>query len=175
MAKSLHEGPKRRRGRAVCIGLGNTILSDDGIGIYVLRAIKKKARSTAIDFIEASAGGLDLLDYMTGYDFAVIIDAVRTGRHKPGTVLKIPAQDLPGGSSLTRHQVSLAEALALAGTIGMPVPENILIYGIEVEDIETFSETCSPALVKRLPHIVREIVPDIIPQFEKIAKNQEKG
>jgi len=148
--------------KTVCIGLGNTILSDDGVGIYVLREIKKKLNNPDVCIKEASVGGLELLDYITGFDRAVIIDAIQTGEYSPGTVLSITADDLPGGSSLTRHQVPFSEALVLGRRIGMQIPSQILIYGIEAEDVFTFSEECTPSVAAKIPEIAERIINDVL-------------
>ena len=87
------------------IGLGNTILTDDGIGIYVCRELKTKVlaekRNTAnketqtIDFIEASLGGLELLETMKGYNKIILIDAVHTGKESVGSLIPLNVSVLP--------------------------------------------------------------------------------
>ncbi|MCD6117720.1 hydrogenase maturation protease [bacterium] len=144
--------------KTVYVGLGNTILSDDGVGIYVLREIGEKIDDSQVTIKEASVGGLELLDYITGFGRAVIIDAVRTGKYPPGTVVAIKADDLPGGSSLTRHQVPFSEALVLGRKIGMQLPSQILIFGIEAEDVTTFSEECTPVIAEKIPEIADKII-----------------
>ena len=149
---------KENPGRTVVVGLGNTILSDDGVGIYISREIKKKLSWPDIFVDEASTGGLELLEYITGFQKAVIIDAVSTGKNPPGTVIFLTAEDLPGGSSLTRHQVSLSQAIELGRNIGMDLPSEILIFGVEVNDVTTFSEKCTPEVDRAIPVAAEKII-----------------
>jgi hypothetical protein len=39
----------------------------------------------------------------------------------------------------------------------MHVPREIRIYAIEIEDNQTFSETCTPSVERAIPRIVKEI------------------
>ena len=140
------------------IGLGNTLLSDDGVGIYVVREIRKRVQRPEIAFHEASVGGLELLDLIAGYERVIIVDAFKTGQSEVGSLLELRPEDLAGGSAMTRHHVSLPEALELGRQLGFHVPAEVKIYGIEVADSTTFHEQCTPVLQKRIPEIAREII-----------------
>lgn len=47
----------------------------------------------SVDIVESGGGGLDLLDVLEGYDRAVLLDAILTGKHPPGTILEFSAED----------------------------------------------------------------------------------
>jgi hypothetical protein len=64
--------------RTLVLGLGNDILADDAIGLLAVRALRPSL-DDAVDVEETSVHGVALLDLLTGYDHAVLIDAVRTG------------------------------------------------------------------------------------------------
>jgi hydrogenase maturation protease len=147
-----------RQPRTLVLGLGNTVLSDDGVGIYVTREIEKRISMPSMTFEEASLGGLDLLERFRGFDRVILIDAVQTGRAEVGEVIKLSMDDLKGGSSMTRHQVPLHEALLLGQKLNMELPEEIEIYGIEVQEILTFSESCTPVVASKIPQIVEAII-----------------
>jgi hydrogenase maturation protease len=140
------------------LGLGNTLLCDDGIGIYISREIKKQISAMNICVEEASIGGLELLDRIRGYDKLILIDAIVTGRNSVGAVLKMKPEDLPSGSAMTRHHVGLQDALGLGEKLGMQLPEEIVIYGIEAGDTRTFQEACTPEISACIPEITKEIL-----------------
>jgi len=142
---------------SLVLGLGNTILSDDGVGIYVTRTLHDIIQDPLVHFKEASLGGLELLDVITGYDHVILIDAIQTGKHPVGTLISLKAENLKGGSAMARHQVPLPEALALGHHLEMDLPADIRIYAVEVKDVSTFSESCTPELEKRIKAIAREI------------------
>jgi hydrogenase maturation protease len=158
------------------LGLGNTILSDDGVGIYVARELKKSIPTFDVDFKEASLGGLELLDLINGYEQVILIDAVQTGKHPVGTLISLKAEDLKGGSAMTRHQVPFPEALALGHALHMDLPSEIKIYAIEVKDVMTFRESCTHDVQKHIPEIVQKIAEDCFGlngQWSKVISNQK--
>jgi len=146
-----------RKGKTLIIGLGNTLLSDDGIGIYIVRKLGKIIDNPYIVFKEAPIGGLELLDIIVDYKKVIIIDSLILENNPLGTLVQLSLKDLKGGSSWTRHQVSLNEAVELAKKIKMNVPDDIRIYGIVVKDISTFKEECTPEIKQAFNNIVENI------------------
>lgn len=140
------------------LGVGNTILSDDGVGIYVAREIAKRFHDPDILVEESSVGGLELLDMMQGFNKTVIIDAVITGKREIGTLVRMSPEDLKGGSAMVRHHIGLFEALELGIKLNMDLPEKISVYGIEVKDTMTFGESCTPEVAACIQEIAKEIV-----------------
>jgi len=140
------------------VGLGNTLLCDDGAGIYVAREIAKKNNNPNVDVTEASVGGLEMLEILRGYQKAIIIDAIVAGKQKIGTLHEINLEDLKGGSAMARHQVGLYEAITLGRQLEMQLPEEILIYGVEVQDTMTMQESCTPEVAECIPGIADKIL-----------------
>ena len=62
---------------SIVIGLGNPVLSDDGVGPRVAAELKLLSEKDDILVKEANTGGLGLLDLLAGYDRAIIIDAIQ--------------------------------------------------------------------------------------------------
>lgn len=158
------ESLKNKNEKILILGLGNTILTDDGVGIYVSREIKKKIKNKSVTVQEASVGGLELLDTIQGFNRLILIDAVVTGKHAVGSLIKMMLEDLKGGSAMTRHHVGLTEALELGKRLNMDLPETISIYGIEVKETRTFGESCSPELALQIPHIAEKIIRQELPE-----------
>lgn len=138
--------------KTLVLGLGNSILTDDGVGIHVVRAVGTRLQRDGVAFAEASIGGLRLLDAITGCDRVVIVDAIQ-GRGKPGDVHSLCPNDLGALHSGTTHDLSLSGALDLGRSLGMMVPddESIIIIGVEVEDVLTFGTVCTPAVAASIP------------------------
>lgn len=70
--------------KIIVVGLGNPILSDDSVGIRVARVLNERITQPGINVVEASIAGLDFLDFLTGYDKAIIVDAVNTEGGRQG-------------------------------------------------------------------------------------------
>lgn len=140
------------------LGLGNIILSDDRIGIEVGRQVHESLRDDGVDFLEASAGGLALLDAVCGYRKVILIDAIQTGG-RIGMLHEFKADDFVGSMRLASvHGVDFFTALETGRKLGMKVPDDIRIYAIEVHDPFTFSEEMTPQVAEAVPGIVREIM-----------------
>ena len=144
------------------IGLGNEYLSDDGVGIQVVRELKHRLTQSDAVFEELSLGGLQLLDYLTGFETCVIIDAMVTGRHPPGTLFRFVQTAYHEPVTLSSsHQIDLGKVLSLAALMGADLPQTLIVYGIEAEDITTFRETCSEEVSRAVPQIVDVIFRDL--------------
>jgi len=145
--------------RILFLGLGNPILSDDGVGIRVVEEIKRiLGERDGIYFDTGNINSLHILDAIQGYDKVVIVDAIKKGG-KPGTLYHIPLEELePTIHHTSLHTINLATAIDLGKRLSREMPTEISIYGIEVKDTERFSENLTPELEKRVPEIVEEVI-----------------
>ncbi len=146
--------------RTILIGLGNPIMSDDAIGLVVAQEVLR--RLPAIEGDLSASGGLDVLDCVIGYDRAVLIDAMVTGRFPPGTVRRI---DADAGLATLRvvdsHGMNFLKALEVGRVTGADMPDEVIIYGIEVADPTTIGEGLTADLAARVDGIVDEITRDL--------------
>jgi len=148
--------------KTLILGLGNPILSDDGIGLRVARALEGKLNRQEVTVMETSMAGLSLLDLLVNFDRAIIIDAIQTIGGKAGQIYRLE----PGAFNATRHaatthDVNFATALELGNRLGLALPKQITIFAIEVEDVTTFSERCTPEVERVFPvcvEMVREVI-----------------
>lgn len=74
--------------KTLVLGLGNPILSDDGVGLRVAAGLEGRL-GEGVTVIEASLAGLDLLELLSGYDRAIIIDAIQTEGGQPGRIYRL--------------------------------------------------------------------------------------
>ncbi len=144
--------------KTLVLGLGNAIVSDDGVGIHVVREVASRLADRAacadLTLAQSSLGGLRLLDTMAGYSHAVIVDAIQTRGGRPGQIYQLQIDDLQRTlHSGSTHDLSLPGALALGRALGMSLPhdEDIVLIAVEVEDVLDFGETCTPAVMAAIP------------------------
>ena len=144
--------------KTLILGMGNPILSDDGVGLHVARALEGRFAGT--DVRTSALIGLDLLDIVAGYDRVFLIDAVHDGSRSPGTVVKLAA----GKGALhlfSSHGMHFSEILRLGNEVGITVPEVAGIYGVVIGPECPFGEELSPLLARRQAGIVRQIEKDV--------------
>jgi hydrogenase maturation protease len=116
--------------RTIIIGLGNPILTDDGVGVKVAYEVETRLGDNIpadLTITEASVGGLRLMELLVGYDRAIIIDAIQTRNgHPAGSIFTMGLQDLreisPTQHSASAHDTTLVTALDAGKEIGIETP-----------------------------------------------------
>lgn len=148
--------------KTLILGLGNPILSDDGVGLRVASVLKDRLNKPEITFVDASVGGLNLLELLIGYDRAIIIDAIQTKEGKVGQVYRLETEafDTTRHAS-TPHDVNFATALELGKKLGLSLPQQIIVYAIEVADVTTFNEKCTPEVEQAISTCVKMIIKEL--------------
>jgi len=145
------------------LGLGNPILSDDGVGIRVARALEGRLNQPNVTVIETSVAGLDFLELLVGYDKTIIIDSIQTKEGKVGQIYKFEPEALAATRhASTPHDVNFATALELGNRLGLALPQQIVIFAIEVENVTTYSEECTPKVRDAIPACVEMVIEEII-------------
>ena len=131
--------------RTVVIGLGSPIMCDDAVGLKVSEAIES-LRLPDVDTLQEAVGGLEILPMISGYRFAVIVDAILTGDYEPGTVLIFDPESFDCTiADAPAHDMNLATAIKIGRQMDSSVmPEIIKFVAIEVEDLQTMSEEMTP-------------------------------
>jgi hydrogenase maturation protease len=143
--------------RVLVFGVGNLLRSDDGVGLHVIEALRKEEIKDKIDLIEALSG-LDILDAIKGYDRIILVDAIKTGG-EPGTIYKLSLEDIQdkhtNHSFSTHLNMDLQTMLELGNRL-FPgkIPKDIRIIAVEVEDVTTISDRCTPKVRKAIPKAV---------------------
>lgn len=153
------------------VGLGNPILSDDGIGWRVAAVVrewlaKHELHDCGVEVKEVAVGGLSLAEMLAGYERAIIVDAIMTGQGVPGAVYHFELADLPGTlNTASAHDTNLATALRALRRFGADVPQDdaIHIVAVEAQDVWTFSERCSPPVEAAIP-VAAQLVKELILQ-----------
>jgi len=148
--------------RVLVLGVGNPILSDDGVGIHVARELKKRS-PPQVDVEELAASGLELLDLVLGYDKVIIIDAIQTNGGSPGEIHVLEEKDFEKsvhGSS--PHGINIATALALGRKISPDrMPKEVVFVAVEAEDLVNVKERLTEKVEEALPRIVKLVEDEI--------------
>jgi hydrogenase maturation protease len=146
--------------KTIVLGMGNTLLSDDGIGIIVNRYLEKKLTGiTDLDFCETSWGGFRIIDLFKGYDYAIVVDSIKTGTEPEGHIHHLKPVDLLPTLRLTSfHDINFITALKLADSMSIKMPNDIDILAVEIENNYTIAETLSPKIVQSFSKCSLEII-----------------
>lgn len=145
--------------RTLVLGLGNELAGDDALGPLAARAVRAELAGSdheaPVDVLESPASGLALIELLAGYDRAVIVDAVLTGRHPPGTVLELGLDEVGRVRAPSTHQAGLPELAAVARRLGLTFPDRTMVLAVEVEDPLTLGRPLSPSVAAAIPEVAR--------------------
>ena len=142
--------------RTLVLGLGNDLAGDDAIGVLVARALLVELDGVA-DVVESSASGMALIEVLAGYDRAVIVDAIVTGRHVPGTIVEMGMDEVGHVLAPSVHQAGLPELAAVASRLGLGFPSQTRVLAVEVADPYTLGAGLSEPVAGALEELVQRV------------------
>ena len=122
--------------RVVVLGVGNILLSDEGLGV---RAVERLARAHSLPaevaVIDGGTSGMELLADLEGIDALIMVDAIRAGA-PAATPIRLAGEALPVffRTKLSPHQVGLCDVLASLELLGR-LPRHISILGLQPQSL----------------------------------------
>lgn len=122
------------------LGLGNMLLSDDGVGPVLLEqlAVSEGRWNGQVEFLDGGTQGLALLGHLSGRRALIIVDALKRGS-VPGTVHRLTLPELRAvspGRANSGHESNAGELLAAAQLLD-ELPDQLFVVGVEPEQITT--------------------------------------
>ena len=149
-------------GGTVIIGMGNPLLSDDGVGIAVAHAVAARLQGCRdLTVTELHTGGIRLMEAMAGFKRAVVVDAMLSGA-PPGTVQRFDPQDfVTTKNTLSSHDTNFGTAYELGLMAGVELPERVSFWGIEAREFDLFGERFTDEVAAAVPVAVERIVAQI--------------
>lgn len=147
--------------RVVVLGIGNTILSDEGAGVHAAEALLADYDlPEGVEVIDGGTAGMELLEPLSGVDLLVVLDAVRSGR-PAGTLVKLAGDEVPVffRAKLSPHQVSICDVLASLEFVG-DRPGDMVLIGVEPASLELGLEM-TPTIAARIPEMVDMAVAEL--------------
>lgn len=153
-------------GGTLLMGMGNPILTDDAIGVRLARDLGfVLADDWPVEVKEeCSVGGLNLLDFLEGYEQAIVFDAIHTTDGEPGQTYHFTAEALEPTLNLSNvHDANFATALELGRRLGHKLPENrdIHVFAVEVFDDLTFGVGLSEPLAEAYPRCREQLLAQV--------------
>lgn len=144
----------------VIIGLGNEIAGDDGIGIHVAQVLRRRLWGVPdVDVVALPWAGLALVDTLRGRRRAAIVDCLTSGKHPPGTVLRLDEKGIEGSVRLNSfHDIAFPTAMALGRQMGWDMPDHVAIWGVEAERVGIFHEGLSPGVAAAVEPLIDDLL-----------------
>ena len=146
-------------GSTFVLGMGNPILGDDGVGCRIASEIDDRLKPGTATVFSTSFSLVRIVDEIANHDKLIAIDSITTGEHPPGTLLEIEILDEQyEHAPISQLHFSIGSLIDMGGRLGLNMPEEIVIYGVEIEPALEFKDTFSPIIEKKLPEYINEIL-----------------
>jgi hydrogenase maturation protease len=138
------------------LGLGNLLLSDDGLGIHAIRGLERDARVDAgVTLLDGGTQGLSLMPHLSGFPRLLVIDAIDVGE-PPGTLVRFEGKALDGlPGKATVHQLGFADLMVAMRLLGES-PEEVVVLGVQPMSTEWSTELTPP--VQNALHALLDVV-----------------
>ena len=137
------------------LGIGNILLSDEGVGVHVINRFQETlVIPDEVQVIDGGTMGLDLSPYFEGKTDVVVVDAICADGEKPGTIRRFSDSEVMTmlGERISPHQIGLSDLLACTA-VDTQLPENIVLLGIVPETIDT-SLDLTPTIQAKVDDLV---------------------
>lgn len=147
--------------RAVVLGIGNIILSDEGLGVRVVEALQESYRlPEGVCAVDGGTSGMELLEELSNLDFLIVVDVIKAGK-APGTVIKLAGDEVPVffRKKLSPHQIGLSDVLASLELLGS-VPKEMIVLGVQPVSFELGMEI-TPTVAEKIPELVDRVTAEL--------------
>ncbi len=152
--------------RTLVLGVGNLLLSDEGVGLRVVeRLVQMYELPQEVQALDGGTLGLDLLYYLESedgrpVDNLLIIDAVEM-KKEPGTLLRLEGDEVPSFLSIkiSPHQVGIPDML-FAAKLKDLYPRNVVLWGVQPGVLDAGLEL-SPPVAAQVDVLVANAVKEL--------------
>jgi hydrogenase maturation protease len=148
------------------IGIGNILLSDEGIGVHIAQRLMKQPAISEVEIIDAGTCADIMMLISDSVEHVIVIDAANGGG-KPGDIYRFTPEDI----DTTGNMVSLHENNLVAGIKMLPLYnrelKSVIIFGIEPKTLESGLEL-SPEIASKVPRLIELINKEITNLIESM-------
>lgn len=168
------------KNKILVLGIGNDILTDDGIGPNLCEYLEENFQYLPLDFQKLNVGGLEILEFIQDYQTIIFIDAIKTLNGHIGDVNLYTPENFKETLHLSNlHDTNFITALELGKSLHFKIPPQMFIITVEIKEDMIFSEYFTEELAlkyddvkQKVVDILHELIPDIFnkknPQREYI-------
>ncbi len=138
-------GQEVEKTKTLVLGVGNLLLSDEGIGIRVIERLQEGYQFPEdVLVLDGGTLGMDLLYYLEGVKNLLLVDAVEL-EDEPGTTIRMEGEEVPAYFSvkMSPHQIGVPDML-FAAKLRDIYPDEIVLLGVQPGILDTSLELSPP-------------------------------
>lgn len=132
-----------RKNRTLILGIGNTLLTDEGVGVHVINSLQSQPESDQdITYVDGGTLSFTLADPIESCENLIVVDASEINA-KPGSVRVFENEDMDHfittGNKKSVHEVGLVDVMSIALLAGN-LPAQRALIGIQPDSLDWGSE-----------------------------------
>jgi hydrogenase maturation protease len=147
--------------KVVVLGVGNTLLTDEGLGVHALDMLATGYELPSdVTLIDGGTSAMEILEDLENLDALIIADAV-FAHQEPGALVKLDGEAVPAffKRNMSPHQVGLSDVLA-ALQFNDRDPKKTVICGIKPVSMQLGMEL-TPEVSAQMPALVDMVVGEL--------------
>ncbi|MHB8698100.1 MAG: HyaD/HybD family hydrogenase maturation endopeptidase [Sulfuricaulis sp.] len=158
------------------LGLGNTLLGDEGAGVYAMLALQQQHPEFAdVEFLDGGTLSFTLAGPIEEADNLIVMDATQL-KQKPGAVHVFEGEDmdsfLSGNRKSSVHEVSLMDLLVIA-RLAEALPARRALIGIQPEYID-WSDVPTDTVARAIP-VACDLATNLIEKWRQAPADGHHG
>ena len=150
--------------RTLVLGIGNTILGDDGIGVHIAQGLAKEINDENIDVMDTSIDGLNLLELIVGYDKVIIIDAIMTEDGEVGEIYRLRPENIGrlACSATSPHHLNLATTIEIGKRLfPQEIPGEVIIFAVGAQEVTEVTEEMTARVKEAIPRVINLVLEEL--------------
>jgi hydrogenase maturation protease len=145
--------------KTLVLGIGNTLLSDEGVGVHVIEALREPlADEAAVELMDGGTLSFTLAGPIQDADALIVVDAAQLGA-PPGSVRLFEGEAMDrfllGNRRSSVHEVGLTDLMAIA-KLADHWPERRALLAIQPQQLG-WGETPTAPVAAAIPEACRRI------------------
>jgi hydrogenase maturation protease len=161
MAAEGYTGKEPQPPQITILGVGNILLSDEGVGVRVIEQLDQRYEfPDNVRILDGGVLGVRLMGVIGSTDILIVVDAVKN-QQPPGTLYRLADEEVPRRvlAKQSMHQLDLPEVLALCSAIDKN-PRTVVV-GVEPEDITSMNVELTPTIAAKVNDLLGMVLTEL--------------
>ena len=147
--------------KIIVIGIGNSLVGDDGLGPKVVQKLQQEEWSEKILTLNGGTYPLNYLKELSQAQYVIAVDTIKGG-NSVGTIYNFDLADIRSNINYNTnaHNYTLPQVIDLAQEMTF-LPQQVIYYGIEPSNLNLSNQLSNPvkkASIKLIEKIKNQII-----------------
>lgn len=153
--------------KTLVLGLGNTLLGDEGVGVRVIEQLAASGERPGVEWMDGGTLSFTLAGPIAEADRLIVVDAANLQRES-GALQLFEAEQMDrfvgSGKMSSVHEVSLLDLLSITA-LSAELPQQRALIGVQPEFVD-WADQLSPAVEASLQGAV-EMVNGVLERWDR--------